>query len=148
LLDGDTFKAAVAEAGRVLVDGGVYYFDVITERMVLQHFANRGWAEDNGGFSTRWESRYDRKARIAELDIRVNTGPNYVTRERVYSPEEIFAAIESAGLTVLGAFDSLTWKKAGQRSIRVDYVAMRHPPKGAEKKLSDVARRIRQALGK
>ncbi len=148
LLEEEQLRAAMREAAGLLLDGGVYYFDVITERMVTQHFADQKWAEDNGGFSTRWEGRYDRKSRIAELEVRVNTGPSYMTRERVYTPDEIKAAIDAAGLTLLGEFDATTWKKSTYRSIRVDYVTMRNPSKGAGKKLDEVGRRIRLALGK
>jgi SAM-dependent methyltransferase len=148
LLEEEQLRAAMREAAGLLLDGGVFYFDVITERMVTQHFADRQWAEDNGGFSTRWEGRYDRNTRIAELEIRVNTGPSYTTRERVYTPDQIKAAIEAAGLTLLGEFNAMNWKKPTYRSIRVDYVAMRNPPKGIEKKLDEVGPRIRQALGK
>ncbi len=148
LLEEEQFRAAMREAASLLLDGGVFYFDVITERMVTEHFEDQEWVEDNGGFSTRWEGRYDRKTRIAELDICVNAGQSYLTRERVYTPGEIKAAIEDAGLTLLGEFDSTTWKKPTYRSIRIDYVAVRNPPKGAVKKLDEIARRIRLALGK
>jgi hypothetical protein len=148
LIEEEHLRAAMREAARVLVDGGVYYFDVITERMVTEHFADRQWAEDNGGFSTRWEGRYDPKTRIAELEIRVNTGPSYTTRERVYTPEEIAAAMEQAELSLVGEFDSSSWKTPGYRSIRVDYIAVQRPDKVVVRKLDAVARRIRQALGR
>lgn len=148
LLKDGQLSVAMREAAGVLVDGGIYYFDVITERMVTEHFEDRKWAEDNGGFSTNWQGRYDRKTHIAELEIRVNTGPSYMTRERVYTPAEIESSMRAAGLTLLGEFDSATWKKPTYRSIRVDYVAARNPAKGVEKKLTDVGKRIRQALGK
>jgi ubiquinone/menaquinone biosynthesis C-methylase UbiE len=148
LLEERQLRAAMREAAGVLLDGGIYYFDVITERMVTEHFEDRKWAEDNGSFSTNWTGRYDRKTRVAELEIRVNTGPSYTTRERVYTPEEIESAIAAAGLTLIGEFDSSKWKKPTYRSIRVDYIAVRNPAKGIAKKLDDVGKRIRQALGK
>lgn len=148
LLEDEQLRAAMREAAGLLVDGGIYYFDVITERMVTQHFEGKKWAEDNGGFSTNWEGRFDRKTRIAEIEIRVNTGPSYTTRERVFTPEEIESAIDAAGLTLIGEFDAATWKRPSYRSIRVDYVTVRNPGAGFEKKLDNVGKRIRQALGK
>lgn len=148
LIEDGQLHTAMGEVAQILVDGGIYYFDVITERMVAQHFEDKKWAEDNGGFSTNWTGRFDRRTRIAEIDIRVNTGPSYTTRERVFTPDEIQSAIDAAGLTLLGEFDAATWKRPTYRSIRVDYVVARKPGKGTEKRLSEVGKRIRQALAK
>lgn len=146
LLDDDRLLAAFRSVANTLTDGGVFYFDVITERMVTKHFANREWTEDNGGFSTAWSGKYDRSTRLADLEIRVNTGPVHFVRERVYTHEDIANALDMAGLALVGRFDAETWEAPGTRSTRVDYVAVKKPPRAAVRKLEDVAERVRGAL--
>jgi SAM-dependent methyltransferase len=148
LLDDTQLQSAMREVAGVLLDGGLFYFDVITERMVTEHFADQEWVEDNGDFSTSWAGSYDRATRIAELEIRVDGGPADVTRERVYSHAEIAFALDTAGLTLLGEFDSETWKRPTFRSTRVDYVAARIKSKDAFHSIDEITRRVRVALKK
>jgi hypothetical protein len=89
---------------------------------------------------------YDRATRIAELEIRVDRGPADLTRERVYSHAEIVAALNAAGLTLLGEFDSETWKRPTYRTTRVDYVAGYALPAASVDSFAKVAARIRTAL--
>ncbi len=147
LLDEDRLRAAFRAVSDALNDGGLFYFDVITERMVTKHFANREWTEDNGGFSTHWSGKYDRRRRMAELEIRVNTGTVHHVIERVYTHDEIAAALDTAGLTLLGSFDAETWSPPGARSTRIDYVAARNPSRATRLKLDQSSERVRQALG-
>jgi SAM-dependent methyltransferase len=146
LLDNDRLHAALRAVSDALTDGGVFYFDVITERMVTKHFANREWTEDNGGFSTHWTGKYDRRRRMAELEIRVNTGMSHHVTERVYAHDELAAALHEAGLTLMGTFDAETWSPPGARSTRVDYVAARNPSRGTRQSLEQTSDRVRQAL--
>jgi len=148
LLEEAQLRGAMREVAGLLVEGGIFYFDVITERMVTKHFADQEWVEDNGDFSTRWEGRYDMISRIAELEICVNNGPARVTRERVYSHTEIAAAVEAAGLTLLGEFDAETWKRPTYRTIRVDYVAGVNPVTIPRSAFKEITRRVHAALSK
>jgi SAM-dependent methyltransferase len=146
LLSEDRLHAAMRSIAGALSDGGVYYFDIITERMVTLHFANKEWTEDNGGFSTAWSGKYDRTTRVADLEIRVNTGPIHYVRERVYSHDDIAGAINAAGLTLLRHFDAETWDAPNKRSVRIDYVAAKNPTRTTARKLDAVTERIRTAL--
>jgi SAM-dependent methyltransferase len=146
LLDNDRLHAAFRAVADTLSDGGVFYFDVITERMVTRHFANKHWSEDNDGISTTWSAKYNRRTRLAELDIRVNTGPSHHIRERVYTSDEIRQAIEFAGLSLLGEFDAETWGLPNSQTVRVDYVAVRNPARATRTKIAEIAHRARRAL--
>lgn len=146
LLENERLHEAFRAVAGVLTDGGVFYFDVITERMVTKHFANREWTEDNGGFSTWWSGKYDRRTRLAELQIRVNTGASHRVSERVYTHDEVVEAIESAGLELLGDFDSETWGIPAAQSTRVDYVAVKSPSRATQRKFEDSVERVQQAL--
>ncbi len=146
LLENERLRAAFRSVADVLTDGGVFYFDVITERMVTKHFANKEWTEDNGGFSTAWSGKYDRATQLADLEIRVNTGPVHYVRERVYTHEDVAEAINASGLTMLGRFDAETWETPSPRSTRVDYVAVKNPPRTTRRKLELATHRVRQTL--
>lgn len=147
LLDTERLHTALRAVAEVLTDGGVFYFDVITERMVTKYFANREWTEDNGGFSTWWSGKYDRGRRLAELQIRVNTGASHRVYERVYTHNEMVEAIKAAGLELLGDFDSESWGIPSAQTTRIDYVAARNPSRATRRKFVAATERVQQALG-
>jgi ubiquinone/menaquinone biosynthesis C-methylase UbiE len=133
LLDPADLWPTFREVDRVLVPHGVYYFDVITARMVTEHFEGRKWTEKNGRFSTTWEGAFDRKTSVAETAIQVNRNFISVVRERVHSIEEIRLALTEAGLTLLGAFDAETWKPPTRRTLRIDLIAAKDPSPGTRR---------------
>jgi ubiquinone/menaquinone biosynthesis C-methylase UbiE len=127
LLNDGQLERAFAEIARVLEDGGVYYFDMITERMVTEYFADQAWTEQSGRFKTAWEGEYDRAKRVLDLKVQVHSRPAEVLRERVYSPPEIIAALERAGLTLVGEMDAETWDPPDYKTVRVDMIAVKNP---------------------
>lgn len=146
LLELDRFRAAMRSVSDVLVADGIFYFDVITERMVTEHFADMKWTEDNGRFSTRWEGSFDRKTAIADIRIRVNTGPETLVRERVYTSAEIEEALNAAGLVLIAEVDSETWKKPTYRSTRLDVIAAKSDSKELRARFAKVQTRIQKML--
>ena len=122
------------------------YFDVITERMVTEHFAGMKWTEDNGTFSTTWKGTFDRATAIADIRIRVNTGPETLVRERVYTGEEIRSALDAAGLVLLAEVDSERWREPTFRSTRLDMVAVKSDSKEIRKRFEKIRKRIQGLL--
>ena len=61
LLSIEDVEGALCEVADALRPGGILYFDIVTERMVLEYFAGQRWTERTGRLSTRWDSRYSRK---------------------------------------------------------------------------------------
>ena len=145
LLDEDDVREAILQFGRALRPNGLLYFDFVTEEMVLQHFADQQWTENNGGFSTTWESDYDRATQITETTIRVNTGVVNTVRERIHSRKHIEDALARAGLKPLAILDAETWRKPRRKTIRVDVVAVKGEP-GPYKKAFRETRNEIQAL--
>jgi SAM-dependent methyltransferase len=128
LLSESDMAAAIQQCGNALRPGGLFYFDYVTEEMVLRHFADQNWTENNGAFSTRWENMYDRSSRITETTIRINGGVANIILERIHSQAAITSALAKAGLHPLAFLDAETWKPPGQKTIRVDVVAVRGKP--------------------
>jgi SAM-dependent methyltransferase len=127
LLEDQGLCRAFEQIAGTLVDGGLLYFDAVTERMVTQHFEGQEWIENNGRFTTRWSSQYCRKTGIVETRIRVNRGPLGIVRERMYTESQLADAVENAGLTLLAAYDAHNWKHVTQKTVRVDYIAAKNP---------------------
>lgn len=125
LLDEGDLRRAAGQFAAMLREGGLLYVDIVTERMILEHFAGQGWTESHEGFSTTWNCRYDRDRCVSETDIRVNQGPIATIRERVYPVERVVGAVEQAGLTVLAVMDAETWRDVRKKTLRVDIVACR-----------------------
>jgi SAM-dependent methyltransferase len=147
LLDYGEVRRAFAQVARALRPGGVLYFDAITEKMVLDHFADQSWTEDNGAFSTSWSTEYNRKTCTAETHIQVNRGPTCIIRERVYEQPQLEAALTEAGFHVLGVRDAETWKEPRpRRTVRLDFVAVKGVPQDLPRRYRRVEDQIRRML--
>ncbi len=128
LLDEADMEMAIQQCADALRPGGLFYFDFVTEEMVLRHFADQHWTENNGTFSSSWESTYDRATGITETAIRVNNGVANTIRERIHSRTSIERALANAGMRPLAFLDAGTWKRPGRKTIRVDVIAVRGDP--------------------
>jgi len=151
LLEEDALRRALGETAGCLTDDGLFYLDVITERMVVRHFADQEWEEDNGRFHTYWAGRYDRSTRVAELNIRVSGRANVTIRERVYDLSFVNRALRDAGFTVLGEFDAETWEPPNEGTERAEYVACKNPSRDVWRRFRSIRERgkvaVRDALG-
>jgi SAM-dependent methyltransferase len=135
-------RGSIQQMANALKPGGVLYFDVVTERMVTDHFEDQDWTETIGAFTARWASAYDHRERIAETRIRINHGEASLIRERVYSNEFLTSACQDVGLKVLGVYDANTWRNPTEKSTRIDFVAMKDPPRGVVRRFQ----RVREAV--
>lgn len=144
LLDEDDVRAALRGFAGALEPGGLAYFDIVTERMVTEHFAGRSWSEQNGRFETTWTNTYDAATGVADSHIRVNTGPVCLIRERIY-PERLFRnGLKEARLTLLDAVDADTWRAPTRRTTRIDFVAAKMPGQTLARRFAEIRDRIRQ----
>lgn len=130
--DGDIPKT-FCQVSQALADQGLFYFDIVTERMVTDHFENQEWTDNNGGFSTTWSSSYCRKTGIAETRLRVGSGATGVFCERIYPQKIIEQAVKDAGLTILGVYDAKTWKSPKRKTVRIDFIAAKNPSRAMKK---------------
>lgn len=146
LLEQREVVRAIHELAGALRPGGLLYFDMVTERMVMQHFAGQTWDEDNGGFSSTWASHYDEHTSCTETSIRINAGSSSMIRERIYPQDFFELELEAAGLTVLGVFDAERWRPPTQRTTRVDFIAMKEAPLNIRKEFKQVVKAVRRVL--
>lgn len=146
LLREEQVHSAMESFFRALKPGGLLYFDIVTRRMISDHFNNECWMEDHGRFRSSWRSIYHREQRLCETRVRINSGTDSVTRERVYDPECIQDAVGRAGLSLLSMRDAYTWKKPGRAVTRIDFVAVKGGEKDLTRRFEAVERDIRAAL--
>lgn len=146
LLTEDDLYKGIAELCGALRERGILYFDVVTERMVIDHFAGQEWTESNDGFTTRWTCDFDRPSGNVETRIRVNSGEEHTLHERVYQIEMVLDAVKRAGCEILATCDAQTWKQPNRRTVRVDIVAVRGKARDYKRAFRDVHNLVRQVL--
>lgn len=146
LLEEDQVHRAMASFANVLLPGGLLYFDVVTRRMITDHFNNETWVENHGRFRSSWRSTYDRGERLCETRVRINSGEESITRERIYGEEFLCDALTRAGLTLLAMRDAYTWKKPGRAVTRLDFVAVKEPDRTCVKRFMNAEQAIRQNI--
>ncbi len=143
----DDIARTFQEVYRILKDGGLFYFDIVTERMVTEHFAGQSWTERHGRMSTTWESEYDPRTGLSETRIRVSTGPEATIYEYMYDPSAVEQAAKDAGFTFLGIHDAETWKRPRRKkTIRMDFVAAKNPSRATARAYKGVQKEIRGML--
>lgn len=142
LLTEEAFAQAMESFYQVLRPGGIFYFDVVTERMICDHFEDTVWTEDHGKFRSSWVSAYARQTNTCETRVRINSGEESITYERIYTTKFILNTLEQAGFTLLAIRDANTWKAPTKRTTRIDFMAVkgdagqyRQAFKAAEKKI-------------
>ena len=144
LLTLEDVTCALREICGTLTDGGILYFDVVTERMVTDHYEGQKWTEDNGGFTTTWSSVYNRKTNLSETTIRVGTGLTTTIRQHMYDVAEVSRAAESAGFDLLAAVDAETWQAPTAKTVRVEFVAVRKANREIRRRFEDIRKRIEE----
>lgn len=146
LLYEEQIGAAFRSFQQALVPGGLLYFDAITRKMITDHFNNESWEENHGRFRSSWRSTYDRNTSMCETRVRINSGEDSITYERVYAEDFLCDALKQAGLTLLATRDAYTWKKVGRRTTRVDFVAVKPPAQGVNRRFPEVELLISEYL--
>lgn len=146
LLAEDDLARALCELHGALREGGILYADIITERMVTDHFEGQEWVETNEGFQSRWASSYDKRSAVAESRVQVNTGNVSSIRERVYDLEVVTGLLAKAGFQVLGAFDADNWKAPRKKSTRIDIVAVKQGAPDLPKRFERSAKIVRELV--
>lgn len=125
LLTTRDMRAGIASMAGALRPSGILYFDIITERMVLDHFAGQKWTERQKEFAATWSCEYDAGSSIAAITIRVNKGAPFTLYERVYTIEEVEDAVHAAAMGLLAVVDAETWRAPRPATVRADFVAVK-----------------------
>lgn len=143
LLDEQSVRRAIEELASAMTPGGLLYLDMVTERMVTEHFDGQTWTETTGAFETTWSNTFDRRSGIHDSMLRVSNGADGLIRERIYSTEAIEDALHSAGLVLLGHFDAHGWRPVRPRTTRIDFIAAKMPPRRMIQQFQRLVEKVR-----
>lgn len=108
---------------KILKPGGVFIFDVCTEKNSLDHF-DRRYENDTDAKYTRM-SRYIPEERLQLNEVRIRLKDHVFTevhRQRIYPLDQLASLLPGAGLVELGRFANLTDEPGSEDHERVHFV--------------------------
>ena len=130
-LEPEGARRLLDEVARAVRRGGLFVFDVCTERNCRGHFNNYYERESYREVSYIRRAYYkpQRKVQINEFFIKddFNGGPTLYERheQRIYSLREINAMIDPQQWRVAGCFDGMSRRPGTEKSDRVHFVLKR-----------------------
>jgi SAM-dependent methyltransferase len=137
LLEPEDIDEALQSVEGILRPGGLFVFDVCTERNSLRYFRDMRDSEEGPGFSYERHSTYDPALRLQRNHFRIRfDGEEEVFEEthvqHIYSVTTIANCIDSSRFELLDALDGFTLNKGTENSDRIHFV-LRAPGPVTEK---------------
>jgi len=123
LLDLDEIVMLIKQVKTILKQGGIFIFDVGTEKNSLDNFHQRYENDHEAKYSRL--SRYLRDDHIQVNEVRMHLGNRIYTevhRQKIYSLDQIAQAINTAGMIEHGRYANLTERKGSELDERVHFV--------------------------
>lgn len=110
--------------------GGLFIFDIRSIHGLADVIGNNTFAEVNEEVSYIWQNYFNNKSKISNMELTLfikehNNFKKYseLHRLRAYSVDEIHEYLKQSNFEVLGAFDNFTFKKLGDTSQRICFIA-------------------------
>ena len=127
LLKPADIDAALGGVQASVQPGGLFVFDICTERNSLRYFRNMRDSERGPGFSYERHSIYDPDRRLQSNHFRIRCDGSDVAFEethvqRIYPVAAIAARVEASAWELLALFDGFTFDKGTEESDRVHFV--------------------------
>jgi ubiquinone/menaquinone biosynthesis C-methylase UbiE len=130
MLTREDLGKAFLSASSVLKPGGLYIFDITTERNIVLHFHLQTFAENEDDFSYIWKNIYSFRDKLCRttLTFFLKEGDHYhrydeLHMQKIFEVSEVEKELERAGFKLLSAFDAFTFRKWGRDSDRINFVA-------------------------
>lgn len=122
---------AFESVGAALRPGGVFIFDVISERNILRHFHSKTFAENHPEYTFIWKNVYTKYDKVCRTEITFFYRGVDATFQRcveshvqkIFELRDIRAALKRGGLKYLSAFDAWTFTKYDRHSDRINVTA-------------------------
>ncbi len=124
--------AALRGAQGIVQPGGLFVFDICTERNSLRYFRNMRHSECGPGFSCERHSTYDLDRRLQRNHFRIRRDESDDAFEethvqRIYPVATVAARVEASAWELLALFDGFTFDEGSEDSDRV-HLVLRAPP--------------------
>lgn len=125
------FRKALFGVRRLLVPGGLFFFDMNTPYAYASVW---GQAEDShlaDNYARFWRSSYERTSGIATLQAtyfqrqadELYRRVSITHHARGYTPDEVRRGLEEAGFELLNAYQAMSFEPVDERTYRVAYLA-------------------------
>ncbi|MFQ5677396.1 MAG: class I SAM-dependent DNA methyltransferase, partial [bacterium] len=127
-LDLEACTAAIENAALALRTGGLFIFDLCTERNSRRYFQNHTDQEETDDFRYIRQSFYEYKKRIQvnEFFISLKSNSDRVFHEtheqRIYRIDEIMSIIPLDVYDIVGVYDGFSLRAGSEKSDRVYFV--------------------------
>ena len=128
LQDEKQINSLFGEVNRILINGGIFVFDIITDLLCRTHYKNfeeeENW--ENNGYVRH--SFYDEVNHVQHNDFRIKIGKDLYFEshvQTVFSDEQIFNAIINNEFEVIAQLDDFTFHNSDDDSERVHYVCLK-----------------------
>lgn len=130
VLELDGLVQVCRQVSEALNPGGLFIFDVNSAHR-LSHIPDTTMFVEDNGFSLVWENRYHEAERIWQINLTGfvrSDGELYrqfkeVHKERAYTVDEVAAAVDRAGLRLLGAYSAYSFDPPDNETARLYFVA-------------------------
>lgn len=131
MLSASELRMAFESVGRALRPGGIFIFDVISERNIVRHFHSKTFAENHPEYTFIWKNVYTKYDKVCRTEITFfYRGEDKTFRrsvethvQKIFELRDIRAALKHAGLKYLSAFDAWTFTKYDRHSDRINVTA-------------------------
>lgn len=127
-LDLRACSAAIVNAASALRKGGLFVFDICTERNSRRYFQNHTDQEETDEFSYIRQSFYEHKKSIQvnEFFISLNSNSDIVFHEihkqKIYRIDEIMSIIPLDVYEIVGVYDGFSLRTGSEKSDRIYFV--------------------------
>lgn len=137
LLEEDDIKAAFTSVFQGLRDGGLFVFDVLTERQYMEYAKHEPYTYDDDDLAYIWYSDWNQEARIIthELTIFVQEQEQERSelfrrvlethRQRAYTQAELTSWLKKAGFQRVEGYADFTWQPVEEHASRMFFCAVK-----------------------
>lgn len=110
---------------------GLFIFDVNSAYKISEFIGNNIFSDEVDDTLYVWQGSFDEETKINEYLLtffQKVSGSNYerfdeAHRERAYTLEEIYTALDQKGFTEIKVYDSYTYKEVSDKTLRLTFVA-------------------------
>ncbi len=124
----ELIESFLAEVKRILKEGGVFIFDIITDILCKTFYDNFEEQENWGDSGYVRHSYYNQEENIQYNDFKITIGgKKYFERhcQRIYSDIEIKKYLQKYSFEALAQLDDFTYLTANANSERIHYVCIK-----------------------
>lgn len=116
------------EVNRILINGGIFIFDIITDLLCKTHYKNFEEEENWGNWGYIRHSFYDEINHVQHNDFRIRIGKDFFYEshvQKVFPEEQIEKAIKNNGFELAAQLDDFTFHNSDDDSERIHYVCIK-----------------------